>query len=82
MVDEMLGFDRVAKNNYFPGWHQTYTSSHLLINLDVWNGLSSTDQAILETACTAGVARNLARAEALQGARPTDSVAPSATPTA
>jgi TRAP-type mannitol/chloroaromatic compound transport system substrate-binding protein len=68
VVDEMLGFDRVAKNNYFPGWHQTYTSSHLLVNLDVWKGLSSTDQAILETACTAGVARNLARAEALQGA--------------
>ena len=68
VVDEMLGFDRVAKNNYFPGWHQTYTSSHLLVNLEVWNGLSSTDQAILETGCTAGVARNLARAEALQGA--------------
>ena len=68
VVDEMLGFDRVAKNNYFPGWHQTYTSTHLLVNLEVWNGLSNTDQAILETACTAGVARNLVRAEALQGA--------------
>ncbi len=68
VVDEMLGFDRVAKNNYFPGWHQTYTSTHLLVNLEVWNGLSNTDQAILETACTAGVTRNLARAEALQGA--------------
>jgi TRAP-type mannitol/chloroaromatic compound transport system substrate-binding protein len=68
VVDEMLGFDKVAKNNYFPGWHQTYTSTHLLVNLKVWNGLSNTDQAILETACTAGVTRNLARAEALQGA--------------
>lgn len=68
VVDEMLGFDRVAKNNYFPGWHQPYTSSHLLVNLADWNALTATDQAILETACTAGVARNLARAEALEGA--------------
>jgi TRAP-type mannitol/chloroaromatic compound transport system substrate-binding protein len=68
VVDDMLGFHRVAKNNYFPGWHQTYTSTHLLVNLEVWNSLSRTDQAILETACTAGVTRNLARAEALQGA--------------
>lgn len=67
-VDQMLGFDRVAKYNYFPGWHQTFTAAHLVINLATWESLSAADQSLLETTCTAGVMRNLARGEALQGA--------------
>ena len=66
-VDQSLGFDRVAKLNYFPGWHQVFTSIHLTVNLDEWQGLTSQEQSILETACTAGVTRNLAKAEAVQG---------------
>jgi len=66
-ADQSLGFDRVTKYNYFPGWHQTFTSNHLLISLDAWNALSLPDQAMLETACTAGVARGLAHSESLQG---------------
>ena len=67
VVDQMLGFDRVAKYNYFPGWHQTFTSAHLVVNLDTWQALPASDQALIEMACTAGVIRNLARGEALQG---------------
>ena len=66
-VDERLGFQRVARYNYFPGWHQTFTSFHLVVNLDRWNALPKADQALLETACDAGVARNLAHGEAIQG---------------
>ncbi len=66
-VDQQLGFNRVAKLNYFPGWHQPSTSSHLAINADRWNALAAADQAAIEMACTAGVTRNLARAEQLQG---------------
>jgi TRAP-type mannitol/chloroaromatic compound transport system substrate-binding protein len=67
VVDEALGFDRVAPINYFPGWHQTYTSFHLVVNLETWLGLTDVDRALLETTCTAGVTRNLARSEGLQG---------------
>ncbi len=67
-VDQMLGFDRVASYNYFPGWHQTFTAAHLVVNADTWNGLSDADRALIETTCTAGVLRNLARGEAIQGA--------------
>ena len=67
IVDASLGFNRVAPFNYYPGWHQPATSSHLLVNLDVWRGLAEADQKLLEAACTAGVLRNLARSEALQG---------------
>ena len=67
VVDEALGFDRVAPINYYPGWHQTYTSMHLVVTLSAWEALPDADRAMLDTACTAGVTRNLARAEALQG---------------
>ena len=66
-VDEALGFDRVAKLNYYPGWHQTYTAAHLVANLSRWQALADSQRALLETACTAGVTRNLADSEASQG---------------
>ena len=67
IVDQALGFNRVAPYNYYPGWHQPATSNHMLVNLDIWNGLAQRDKALLEVACTAGVLRNLSRSEALQG---------------
>jgi TRAP-type mannitol/chloroaromatic compound transport system substrate-binding protein len=67
-VDEMLGFNRVASYNYFPGWHQTFTAAHLVVNRDVWSGLDPADQKLIEVTCTAGVIRNLSKGEAIQGA--------------
>ena len=66
-VDEALGFDRIAKLNYYPGWHQTYTAAHMVVNDAVWQRLSAREQAVIDTACTAGVTRNLAKSEAKQG---------------
>jgi TRAP-type mannitol/chloroaromatic compound transport system substrate-binding protein len=68
VVDQALGFNRIASYNYYPGWHQPATSSHLAVNLKSWAALSTSDQALMETACTAGVTRNLAKSEAMQGA--------------
>jgi TRAP-type mannitol/chloroaromatic compound transport system substrate-binding protein len=68
IVDQALGFARIAKNNYFPGWHQPFSASHLAVNLDVWNSLSAADQALLATTCEATVMRNLAASEGRQGA--------------
>ncbi|MEE4299132.1 MAG: TRAP transporter substrate-binding protein [Pseudomonadales bacterium] len=67
IVDRQLGFDRIARFNYFPGWHQTFTAAHLMVGLDTWRALSPATRATIENACTAGVTRNLARSEALQG---------------
>lgn len=66
-VDEALGFDRIAKLNYYPGWHQTYTAAHLVVHAEDWRRLSDAERAIIDTACTAGVTRNLAHGEARQG---------------
>ena len=68
IVDQQLGFDRVAKYNYYPGWHQPFTASHLVVNLNIWNSLDTNDQSLLELACTAGVIRNLSSSEGKQGA--------------
>jgi len=67
VVDARLGFDRVARINYFPGWHQPFTAFHLVVAQNEWARLDTQARATLESACTAGVIRNLARAEAIQG---------------
>ncbi len=68
IVDQALGFSRVAKFNYYPGWHQPFTATHFIVNLEVWETLAEVDKHLLTTICTAAVTRNLARSEALQGA--------------
>ncbi len=66
-VDDQLGFDKVVKNYYLPGWHQPSTNQYLYVNLQVWEKLQPTTKALIETTCTAGVTMALAKAEALQG---------------
>ena len=39
-VDEDIGFYKIAKYNYFPGWHQQASAFELLINKDAWSKLS------------------------------------------
>jgi TRAP-type mannitol/chloroaromatic compound transport system substrate-binding protein len=66
-IDQRLGFDRIVQYNYFPGWHQPFTAFHLVMNRAAWRELAGYQQAVIETACTAGVTRNLAHGEAIQG---------------
>jgi len=67
-VDQLLGFGRVAKYNYFPGWHQPFSTGHFQVNLDVWNELGDQYRAMVRTACRAMVADTMSEAESLQGA--------------
>jgi TRAP-type mannitol/chloroaromatic compound transport system substrate-binding protein len=67
-IDQRLGFDRIVSFNYFPGWHQPFTAFHLAVNPKAWAELSARQQAVVETTCTAGITRNLAHGEAIQGA--------------
>jgi len=66
-VDDQLGFDKVAKNYYLPGWHQPSTNQYLYVNLAAWNKLKPQTQAQIETTCTAGTMMAPAKSEALQG---------------
>ena len=65
-IDTKLGFYKVAKYNYFPGWHQQATFFELLINKDVWNDMSPKQQMIVEELCKAATLNNLAYCEAIQ----------------
>ena len=67
-IDEKLGLARVARYNYFPGWHQQATILELLVNKTVWDSLSEADRAIIETACQAAMLESFARTEGLQAA--------------
>ena len=37
--DEKLGFYKVAKYYYYPGWWEGGTTNHMLINMAKWNDL-------------------------------------------
>lgn len=66
-IDTRLGFYKVAKYNYFPGWHQQATLFELLINKDVWNKMSKSQQLLLEVMCKAATADSFAYTESIQG---------------
>lgn len=65
-VDKRLGFHKIVKYNYFPGWHQQATVFELLINKDTWTGMDATQQAVVETSCKANMAQAFAEGEAGQ----------------
>ncbi len=66
-VDRALGFYKVAKHYYFPGWHQPSSIAELLVNAESWRKLAPEQQRYVENACAAGLAWSLARGVASQG---------------
>ena len=66
VIDEKLGLYKLAKFNYYPGWHQQTTAIELLINKDVWNNLSLQQKTVIEMACRERIVYSLAEAEASQ----------------
>ncbi|SDR47733.1 TRAP transporter substrate-binding protein [Pseudovibrio sp. Tun.PSC04-5.I4] len=73
-IDSRLGFQKLVKYNYFPGWHQQATVFELLINKKVWNKASDQHQSIIENACKASMIDSLAEGEAIQHISMNDNV--------
>lgn len=73
-IDARLGFHKLVKFNYFPGWHQQATIFELMINKDVWNEASEQHQAIIENACKASMTDSFAEGEAIQHAALIDNI--------
>lgn len=65
-IDARLGFHKLVKFNYFPGWHQQATVFELLINQTTWDEASDQHKAIIENACKASMADSFAEGEAIQ----------------
>ena len=51
--DEIMGFQNVAKNYYYPGWHEPGTVLELAVNRNAWDGLSTDLQEIIRATATA-----------------------------
>ena len=63
--DEKLGFYKVAKNYYFPGWWEGSAMLHLCINLEKWNALPKHYQSLVRQACDAANTWMLAKYDAV-----------------
>ena len=67
-IDRDLGFYQIAKNYYFPGWHQQSSVLELLLNKKAFDGLSDQHQAMIEITCGDSVRHIIALGEAKQPA--------------
>jgi TRAP-type mannitol/chloroaromatic compound transport system substrate-binding protein len=50
-VDKSMGFHRIVKHYYYPGWHQPAWFFDFIVNLKVWKSFSTAQKAVVETAC-------------------------------
>ncbi len=65
-IDQRLGFQKIVKYNYFPGWHQQATIFELLVNKEAWGKMSAGQQATVENTCKASMTNAIAEGEAMQ----------------
>lgn len=63
-IDKDLGFYQIAKNNYYPGWHQQVSVSEILINKSKFNALPDEYKAMIEIAAGESVMNTYAETEA------------------
>jgi TRAP-type mannitol/chloroaromatic compound transport system substrate-binding protein len=66
--DEKLGFHKVAKYYYYPGWWEGGAMLHLMINSQRWNELPKTYQAIVTSAAAYANSTMQARYDSLNPA--------------
>ena len=66
IIDKDLGFNQIAQFYYYPGWHQPGSVDVLMINMDVWNGMSDQERAMYEAACQVSMAWTLNYAPSAQ----------------
>jgi TRAP-type mannitol/chloroaromatic compound transport system substrate-binding protein len=66
--DLAFGFYKVVKFYHYPGFHEPGTVLSCGINKDVWDGLSASEQAIIENAATAENSYGAAEFNANNGA--------------
>ena len=63
--DEKLGFYKVAKYYYYPGWWEGGPELDLLVNIKAWEALPADYKSILESACAEANVDMLAKYDAV-----------------
>ncbi len=64
-MDIKLGFHQIAKNNYYPGWHQQVSCSEFLMNKAKFEALPDNYQAMIEIAAMRQTIYTYAETEAM-----------------
>jgi TRAP-type mannitol/chloroaromatic compound transport system substrate-binding protein len=59
--DEKLGFQKVAKYYYYPGWWEGAAALHYMVNSAKWNELPKTYQAVFNAAAGIATGETIAR---------------------
>jgi TRAP-type mannitol/chloroaromatic compound transport system substrate-binding protein len=62
--DERLGFHKIARHYYYPGWWEGGPQLSFYVNLAKWNDLPEAYQAAFETACAEANVHMLAQYDA------------------
>ncbi len=62
-IDQKLGFYQIAKNNYFPGWHQQVSVNEFLVNKKAYDALPKNYKMILELGLGESVLNTYAETE-------------------
>ncbi|UCE86787.1 MAG: TRAP transporter substrate-binding protein [Deltaproteobacteria bacterium] len=65
-TDRPLGFYKIAKHYYFPGWHQPASIMELIVNKQTWEAMSPGQRRRIETACDSTTLFQLTRGIATQ----------------
>ena len=63
-MDISLGFYQIAKNNYFPGWHQQVSVGEFLSNKKMTDALSKQNKRLISIGCKANMIYEYAETEA------------------
>jgi TRAP-type mannitol/chloroaromatic compound transport system substrate-binding protein len=63
-IDIKLGFYQIAKNNYYPGWHQQVSCSEILMNKAKFDALPDEYKAMIEMAAGWSITDTYAETEA------------------
>ena len=65
VMDIKYGFYQIAKNNYFPGWHQQTSCGGILIAKKLYDELPNYYKQMIQTAAWAVMAETFAESEAV-----------------
>lgn len=65
-IDQKLGFHKILKYNYYPGWHQPASLMEFLVNKKTWKKMNVQQQTIVENTCKAAMLDGFALGEAIQ----------------
>jgi TRAP-type mannitol/chloroaromatic compound transport system substrate-binding protein len=64
-IDIKLGFHQIAKNNYYPGWHQQVSCGEFLMNIAAHDALPNSYKAMIKAAAGEQLTYTYAETEAM-----------------